>query len=63
MEPVSSGLDPTTPLEAYNNATDANGGDSRLYNLNVFYNVRRPVYHCSDRMRLIFPASLATLHG
>ena len=39
MDPVTSGLDPTTPLEAFNNLTDANGGDSRLYNLNVFYNV------------------------
>jgi Amt family ammonium transporter len=38
MDPVSSGLDPTVPLEAYNNGTST-GGDSRLYNLNVFYNV------------------------
>ncbi|KAF1841161.1 ammonium transporter-like protein [Cucurbitaria berberidis CBS 394.84] len=38
MDPVSSGLDPTLPLEAFNNATIATGGDSRLYNLNVFYN-------------------------
>jgi Amt family ammonium transporter len=54
MEPVSSGLDPTTPLEAFNNLTDANGGDSRLYNLNVFYNVSRPTWHCSDGARLTF---------
>lgn len=39
MDPVSSGADPTTPLEAFNNATIATGGDSRLYNLNVFYDV------------------------
>ena len=39
MDPVSSGLDPTLPLEAFTNTTDATGGDSRLYNLNVFYNV------------------------
>jgi hypothetical protein len=39
MDPVSSGLDPTTPLEAFNNATIATGGDSKLYNLNVFYDV------------------------
>jgi hypothetical protein len=32
-------MDPTVPLEAFNNATIATGGDSRLYNLNVFYNV------------------------
>jgi Amt family ammonium transporter len=38
MEPVSSGLDPTVPMEVFNNTTDVNGGDSRLYNLNVFYN-------------------------
>jgi hypothetical protein len=38
MDPVSSGLDPTLPLEVYNNVTGT-GGDSRLYNLNVFYNV------------------------
>ncbi|KAF2791785.1 ammonium transporter [Melanomma pulvis-pyrius CBS 109.77] len=38
MDPVLSGMDPTTPLEVFNNLTDANGGDSRLYNLNVFYN-------------------------
>jgi ammonium transporter, Amt family len=41
MDPVSSGLDPTLPIEAFNNQTDVNGGDSRLYNLNVFYNVSR----------------------
>lgn len=39
MDPVSSGADPTTPLEAFNNATIATGGDSKLYNLNVFYDV------------------------
>jgi len=38
MDPVSSGLDPTLPLEPFGNTTDATGGDSRLYNLNVFYN-------------------------
>jgi hypothetical protein len=32
-------MDPTTPLEVFNNATFATGGDSKLYNLNVFYNV------------------------
>lgn len=37
MDPVESGLQPITPLESFNNLTDANGGDSRLYNLNVFY--------------------------
>jgi Amt family ammonium transporter len=41
MDPVTSGADPTTPLEVFNNATDVNGGDSTLYNLNVFYNVSR----------------------
>lgn len=39
MDPVVSGADPTTPLEAYANGTLATGGDSKLYNLNVFYNV------------------------
>jgi Amt family ammonium transporter len=39
MDPVTSGSDPTTPLQAFANATDINGGDSKLYNLNVFYNV------------------------
>lgn len=39
MDPVSSGMDPTTPLEAFNNATIATGGDSKLYDLNVFYDV------------------------
>jgi hypothetical protein len=39
MDPVSSGLDPTVPLEPFGNITEATGGDSRLYNLNVFYNV------------------------
>ena len=38
MDPVLSGLDPTVPLESYGNSTGT-GGDSRLYNLNVFYNV------------------------
>ena len=39
MDPVTSGTDPTTPLETFNNATIATGGDSKLYNLNVFYDV------------------------
>lgn len=39
MDPVTSGLDPTLPLETFGNTTVATGGDSRLYNLNVFYNV------------------------
>lgn len=39
MDPVSSGADPTTPLESFNNATISTGGDSKLYNLNVFYDV------------------------
>lgn len=39
MDPVTSGADPTTPLETFNNATIATGGDSKLYNLNVFYDV------------------------
>ena len=39
MEPVTSGLDPTAPLETFANTTIPTGGDSRLYNLNVFYNV------------------------
>ncbi|KAF2002780.1 ammonium transporter [Amniculicola lignicola CBS 123094] len=38
MDPVDSGLYPTTPLEEFLNTTDANGGNSQLYNLNVFYN-------------------------
>jgi Amt family ammonium transporter len=37
--PGDSGLYPTTPLEEFKNVTDAAGGDSTLYNLNVFYNV------------------------
>lgn len=39
MDPVTSGADPTTPLEIFANGTIATGGDSKLYNLNVFYNV------------------------
>jgi hypothetical protein len=39
MNPVSSGADPTTPLEVFGNVTSATGGDSRVDNLNVFYNV------------------------
>jgi hypothetical protein len=42
MDPVMSGLDPTLPLEPFGNTTEATGGDSRLYNLNVFYNVSFP---------------------
>lgn len=34
----SSGLDPTLPLETFHNDTMPAGGDSRLDNLNVFYN-------------------------
>jgi Amt family ammonium transporter len=40
MDPVLSGADPTTPLEAFNNKTDPAGGDSQIYDLNVFYQVR-----------------------
>jgi Amt family ammonium transporter len=36
---VTSGLDPTLPLETFQNTTVPTGGDSTLYNLNVFYNV------------------------
>lgn len=39
MDPVTSGLDPTVPLETFANTSIPTGGDSRLYNLNVFYNV------------------------
>lgn len=40
----SSGLDPTLPLEAFKNDTIPAGGDSRLDNLNVFYNASfRPI--------------------
>ncbi len=49
MDPVSSGSDPTTPIEAFNNATIATGGDSKLYNLNVFYDVSWPYAELVDR--------------
>jgi hypothetical protein len=39
MDPVTSGLDPTVPLQTFANTTIPTGGDSRLYNLNVFYSV------------------------
>ena len=42
-DPVMSGLDPTLPLEVFENTTISTGGDSSLYNLNVFYNVRNSV--------------------
>lgn len=35
---VTSGQFPTTPLEDFQNTTVSTGGDSSLYNLNVFYN-------------------------
>lgn len=35
-------MDPTTPLETFENTTIATGGDSKEYNLNVFYNVKPP---------------------
>ena len=45
MDPVSSGADVTTPKQVFptegDNATYATGGDSRLYDLNVFYDVSR----------------------
>lgn len=53
MDPVLSGMDPTTPLEVFNNLTDANGGDSRLYNLNVFYNVSSPQISTSKFVSLM----------
>ena len=37
MDPVTSGSDVTTPLQAFGNTTEPAGGDSRLYDLNVFY--------------------------
>jgi hypothetical protein len=33
---------PYVPLQPFTNDTIATGGDSLLYNLNVFYNVRVP---------------------
>jgi hypothetical protein len=38
MDPTTNGADPTLPLQAYN-GTLATGGDSRVDNLNVYYNV------------------------
>lgn len=38
MDPTSNGADPTLPLQVYN-ATSVTGGDSRIDNLNVYYNV------------------------
>jgi hypothetical protein len=38
MDPSLTGADPTVPLEVYN-GTVATGGDSRIDNLNVYYNV------------------------
>lgn len=38
MDPSSNGGDPTVPLQVYN-GTNAAGGDSRIDNLNVYYNV------------------------
>jgi Amt family ammonium transporter len=38
MDPTTNGMDPTLPLQAYN-GTLATGGDSRVDNLNVYYNV------------------------
>lgn len=37
MDPSSNGGDPTVPLQVYN-GTNAAGGDSRIDNLNVYYN-------------------------
>ena len=34
-----SGMDPTTPLQVFQNLTVPTGGDSKLENLNVYYNV------------------------
>lgn len=42
MDPVTSGMDPTVALEPFTNTSIPTGGDSRLYNLNVFYNVSLP---------------------
>lgn len=53
MDPVTSGADPTTPLEAFNNATIATGGDSKLYNLNVFYDVSWSYEVLSERAGLM----------
>lgn len=47
-EAGTSGLDPTLPLEAFRNTTSPAGGDSRLYNLNVFYNVGTRL--CAERV-------------
>ena len=49
MDPVTSGMDPTVPLEAFANSTYSTGGDSRLYNLNVFYNVSTGHVHESQK--------------
>jgi Amt family ammonium transporter len=48
MDPTTNGADPTLPLQAYN-GTVATGGDSRVENLNVYYNVSFARLVCSFR--------------
>lgn len=61
MDPVGSGLDPTTPLEQYANSTVATGGDSRLYNLNVFYNVSVANAVCRNSVALMVASPAISL--
>lgn len=59
MNPVTSGQDPTVPLEPFTNTTSATGGDSRLYNLNVFYSVSVALGHPSTRKKITYPTMVA----
>ena len=61
--PVDSGMFPTTPMEDFNNSTDPAGGDSLLYNLNVFYNVSAAVFRIVNLVALMFLGSRATSPG
>ena len=48
--PSASGLDPTLQLVSFHNDTIPTGGDSKIDNLNVFYNVM--VYVHPEHVRL-----------
>jgi hypothetical protein len=60
---VLSGSMPTTPLEDFQNATISTGGDSSLYNLNVFYNVNCPVLSACPHSYADHFHRLVTLRG
>jgi hypothetical protein len=60
MDPSVSGADPTLPLIPYN-GTIATGGNSKIDNLNVYYNVSLASTFAASNVGLIIPSQAISL--